>query len=62
MYLPISLAMESDAQIHHPTRDTLAEAMAEADKMPERDAQVLEVSGPRRVVATREAGRPWDKI
>jgi hypothetical protein len=61
MYLLFGLFLDPVAVRQHPVRDTLAEAMAEADTMPERDAQVLEVSGLHRVVAAREFGQLWHK-
>jgi len=62
MYFAISLPADSDSQFHHAARETIVGAMKDAKSRPSHDAQIVQVSGLRRVVARREAGQSWSQI
>lgn len=62
MYFAISFTPNSDARLHHPTQETIEQAMADADKTPEHEAQIVRLKGMQAVVASREAGHNWKRI
>lgn len=51
--------LRADSVMLGPPRDSMQEAQADADQVPDADAQVMRLQPARRVAASLEAGQPW---